>query len=150
MVVDHSERRLITGGLPVIGTYRLLRLDIAEKHGGFYSAKEFDISSLLRRHPGLQFLELGRSCVLPPYRTKRTIELLWHGVWKYVRQHNLDVMIGCASFEGTDTARFGTPAVVSTSLRSCTGTLERSRTFVAAGRNESDGERGHRHQGRMA
>jgi len=109
MVVDHSERRLITGRLPVIGTYRLLRLEIAERHGGFYSAEEFDISGLLRRHAGLQFLELGRSCVLPPYRTKRTIELLWHGVWRYVREHQLDVMIGCASFEGVDTARLARP-----------------------------------------
>jgi putative hemolysin len=109
MVVDHSARPLITGRLPVIGTYRLLRQDIAERHGGFYSAKEFDISGLLERHAGLQFLELGRSCVLPPYRTKRTVELLWHGVWSYVREHHLDVMFGCASFEGTDAARLARP-----------------------------------------
>jgi putative hemolysin len=109
MVVDLSERRLITGRLPVIGTYRLLRQDIAEQYGGFYSAEEFDISGLLRRHAGLRFLELGRSCVLPPYRSKRTIELLWHGVWWYVREHHLDVMIGCASLEGIDTARLARP-----------------------------------------
>lgn len=109
MVVDHSARRSITGRLPVIGTYRLLRQDIAEKYGGFYSAEEFDISGLLRRHVGLQFLELGRSCVLPPYRTKRTVELLWHGVWRYVREHHLDVMIGCASFEGINIARLERP-----------------------------------------
>jgi L-ornithine Nalpha-acyltransferase len=109
MVVDHSARPSIGGGLPVIGTYRLLRQDIAERHRGFYTAKEFDISDLLKRHSGLRFLELGRSCVLPPYRTKRTIELLWHGVWAYVREHRLDVMIGCASFEGTDTPRLARP-----------------------------------------
>jgi putative hemolysin len=59
-------------------------------------------AGLIDRHAGLRFLELGRSCVLPPYRNKRTVELLWHGIWSYVRQHRLDVMIGCASFEGTD------------------------------------------------
>ncbi len=47
-------------------------------------------------------MELGRSCVLKPYRNKRTLELLWQGVWTYVREHGADVMIGCASFEGTD------------------------------------------------
>src|SRR5437764_11432971 len=104
MVVDRSARGSTTGHLPVVGTYRLLRQDIAERHGGFYSAEEFDISGLLGRHLGLQFLELGRSCVLPGYRTKRTIELLWHGVWRYVREHHLDVMIGCASFEVIDVA----------------------------------------------
>jgi L-ornithine Nalpha-acyltransferase len=57
----------------------------------------------------LRFLELGRSCVLPRYRNKRTVELLWHGIWSYVRQHRLDVMIGCASFEGTDPDRLALP-----------------------------------------
>jgi len=109
MVVDHSAGALITDRSPVVGTSRLLRQDIAEQHGGFYSEKEFDISGLLKRHAGLRFLELGRLCVLPPYRTKRTIELLWHGVWSYVRGYGLEVMIGCASFEGTDVARLARP-----------------------------------------
>jgi L-ornithine Nalpha-acyltransferase len=108
MVVDRS-RQSIAGRSPVIGTYRLLRQNVAERHGGFYSAKEFDISGFLKRHAGLRFLELGRSCVLPTYRSKRTIELLWHGVWSYVREHRIDVMIGCASFEGTDTERLARP-----------------------------------------
>jgi putative hemolysin len=50
-------------------------------------------------------MELGRSCVLKAYRNKRTVELLWHGLWTYVREHKVDVMIGCASFEGTDPAQ---------------------------------------------
>ena len=48
------------------------------------------------------FLELGRSCVLKPYRTKRTVELLWRGIWHYVSRHGIDVMVGCASLPGTD------------------------------------------------
>lgn len=109
MVVDHSVRPLTIGRSPVIGTYRLLRQDIAEKHGGFYSAEEFDISRLLRRRAESRFLELGRSCVLPPYRTRRTVELLWCGVWRYVQEQHVDVMIGCASFEGTDIPRLARP-----------------------------------------
>lgn len=109
MVVDCTRRRWIAGGSSVVGTYRLLRQDVAEKHGGFYSAREFDISGLLQRYAGLRFLELGRSCVLPAYRSKRAIELLWHGVWSYVREHRIDVMIGCASFEGTDTEQLRRP-----------------------------------------
>jgi L-ornithine Nalpha-acyltransferase len=109
MVVDHSARPLTVGRSPVIGTYRLLRQDMAEKHGGFYSAEEFDISGLLRRQSESRFLELGRSCVLPSYRTKRTIELLWRGVWSYVQEQHVDVMIGCASLEGTDISRLARP-----------------------------------------
>ena len=66
-------------------------------------------AGLIDRHSDLRFLELGRSCVLPRYRTRRTVELLWHGIWTYVRQHRLDVMIGCASFEGTDPDRLALP-----------------------------------------
>lgn len=86
----------------IVGTYRLLRQEVAELHGGFYTADEYDIAPLLVRHSHLSFLELGRSCVLPEYRTSRTVELLWHGIWSYVLAHDLDVMFGCASFAGTD------------------------------------------------
>lgn len=84
----------------IVGTYRLLRQDVAMAHGGFYSACEFDIAPLLARHPDKRFMELGRSCVLPHYRTKRTVELLWQGNWAYALKHNMHAMFGCASFPG--------------------------------------------------
>ena len=86
----------------MVGTYRLLRQSVAEQNGGFYSQSEFDIAPLLAAKPELKFLELGRSCVLKQYRTKPVVELLWQGIWNYVRHHGLDVMLGCASLEGTD------------------------------------------------
>jgi putative hemolysin len=86
----------------LVGTYRLLRQDVAGRNGGFYTQNEFDIAPLLASHPELRFLELGRSCVLKPYRTKPVVELLWQGIWNYVRAHDLHVMFGCASLEGTD------------------------------------------------
>ena len=82
----------------IVGTYRLLRQEIALANNGFYSASEFDIAGLVARHPGKRFMELGRSCVLPEYRTKRTVELLWQGNWAYAVKHRMDAMIGCASF----------------------------------------------------
>jgi putative hemolysin len=86
----------------MVGTYRLLRQSVAEQNGGFYTQSEFDIAPLLAAKPELKFLELGRSCVLKQYRTKPVVELLWQGIWNYVRHHGLDVMLGCASLEGTD------------------------------------------------
>ncbi len=109
MVIDHAAKPSISGKQPVVGTYRLLRQDIAEHHGGFYTGNEFDIAGLMQRQRGLKFLELGRSCVLPQYRTKRTVELLWHGVWSYVRRYQFDVMIGCASLNGTDPRNLALP-----------------------------------------
>jgi len=87
----------------VVGTYRVLRQAKAERGLGFYTQGEYDIAPLIAARSGThKFMELGRSCVLKPYRNKRTVELLWHGLWTYVREHKVDVMIGCASFAGTD------------------------------------------------
>lgn len=83
----------------IVGTYRLLRREGAAVAGGYYSEAEFDIAPLAAL--GDRFLELGRSCVLPAYRSKRTIEVLWQGIWAYVQHHGISVMGGCASFRGT-------------------------------------------------
>lgn len=98
LVVDNA----IEGDIEdqIVGTYRLLRQEVALANGGFYSASEFDIEPLLARHPDKQFMELGRSCVLPDYRTKRTVELLWQGNWAYSLKHGMNAMFGCASFSG--------------------------------------------------
>lgn len=98
---DHDPALRLHDG-ELIGTYRLLRQDVAEANGGFYTQAEFDIAPLLTAHPSLRFLELGRSCVMKPYRTKPVVELLWQGIWNYVRSHDMHVMLGCASLEGTD------------------------------------------------
>ena len=104
LVVDRGDpndgRRWLRS--KVVGTYRMLRQEVAELNDGFYTQGEYDIAPLLAAKPDYSFMELGRSCVLKPYRNKRTLELLWQGVWSYVREHGGDVMIGCASFEGTD------------------------------------------------
>lgn len=81
IVLDHDSEGFRLRQKPrVVGTYRLLRQAVAAQHGGFYTAQEFAIESLIARRPDLRFLELGRSCVLTPYRNKRTVELLWHGI----------------------------------------------------------------------
>lgn len=109
LVLDHSAEKQKRGKPAVVGTYRLLRQQVAGDFGGFYTASEFDIAPLLERHRNLQFLELGRSCVLAPYRNKRTVELLWHGISGYLHQYPTDVMIGCASLDGTDPKQLAMP-----------------------------------------
>lgn len=110
LVIDHASRERRPLNRPaVVGTYRLLRQPVAEDYGGFYTASEFEIAPLIGRHAQLQFLELGRSCVLAPYRNKRTVELLWHGIHAYVARHRCDVLIGCASLEGTDPSGLALP-----------------------------------------
>lgn len=106
LVVDKSAKSFKKRPWPVrprvVGTYRVLRQDVAKLYDGFYTQSEYNIASLVERKPNHKFIELGRSCVLKPYRNRRTVELLWQGIWTYVREHNGDVMIGCASFTGTN------------------------------------------------
>jgi len=92
LVLDHNREE----GDQVIGTYRMLRRSVAEKHAGFYTATEYNISKLLE-HPG-ELLEVGRSCVDFNYRTRPTLELLWRGIASYVDQFDIQLIFGCASF----------------------------------------------------
>lgn len=84
----------------IVGTYRMMTDAMADKAGQFYTSDEFDISKLLKQNTGL--LEMGRSCVLPDYRTKAVLQLLWQGIAEYVAYHNIRYLFGCASFHGTD------------------------------------------------
>jgi L-ornithine Nalpha-acyltransferase len=84
----------------IIGTYRMLRRSSADKIGKFYSSDEYDIAPLLNSDQSL--LELGRSCVLEPYRTKSVMQLMWKGIADYMLEHNIEIFFGCASLYGTD------------------------------------------------
>jgi L-ornithine Nalpha-acyltransferase len=131
LVIDHG-----TGPKPkIVGTYRLLRKEIADRHGGFYSANEFDIAPMLQAHGNKRFLELGRSCVAKVYRDKRTVELLWHGIWSYVKRHRIDVLFGCASFPGTDPQRLAIPLSY---LHHTAATSEREWTISALPHRKTD------------
>ncbi|MGL4404267.1 MAG: GNAT family N-acetyltransferase, partial [Notoacmeibacter sp.] len=50
---------------------------------------------------GKRFLEIGRTCIKPQWRSKRTAELMWQGIWAFALDHQADVLVGCASFNGT-------------------------------------------------
>ncbi len=99
LVVDHD---LGEGTESVVGTYRLIRQEMAEKFGRYYSESEYDIEPL-KRFAGRK-LELGRSCTAPAYRSRAVLQLLWRGIAAYVFHHGIDLMFGCASLHGTDPA----------------------------------------------
>jgi putative hemolysin len=103
LVVDRQVRDEF-GEPAVVGTYRVLRGEVAAANGGYYTSSEYDLSVMLDNHPpGTRFLELGRSCVLKAYRSKAvTMQLLWRGIMVYVARYSIDVMFGCGSLPGTD------------------------------------------------
>jgi L-ornithine Nalpha-acyltransferase len=91
---DHLIVKDTTSG-EVVGTYRLLRGSQAERHIGFYSENEFDLSNLKRL--GGEMLELGRSCIAATHRSFATLNLLWSAIVKYAVERNLTHLFGCAS-----------------------------------------------------
>ncbi len=89
-------------GQQVVGNYRLLRKEAAERFGKFYSEDEYNIDCLLEC--GDNLLELGRTCVHKDYRTRPVLELLWQGIADYVMHYDIRYLFGCASFMGTTDA----------------------------------------------
>src|SRR5437868_7273041 len=82
MLVVDGDVRDEFGEPAVVGTYRLLRGEVAARHGGYYTSSEYDLSGMLANNGrGMRYLELGRSCVLKSYRAKPiTMQLLWKGI----------------------------------------------------------------------
>lgn len=108
LVIDHDRPK----AKRIVGTYRLLRQEVATAHNGFYSSGEYDLSSLMTESfseqmgEGRQLLELGRSCVHKDYRANSTINMLWKGIAEYLKEHNIAYMFGCASFETTNPSEY--------------------------------------------
>lgn len=97
LVIDRARGR---GAQAVVGCYRLIRREAAERFGSFYTASEYDISAI-DAQPG-EILELGRSCIDADYRSGPAMQLLWRGVAAYVFEFDIELMFGCASFAGVD------------------------------------------------
>lgn len=91
----------------VVGVYRLLRGDQAQKIGQFYSEDEYDLSVL--KQSGRRLLELGRSCLHAEYRGGTAMYHLWSALAQYVAEHEIEVLFGVASFHGTDPTALAQP-----------------------------------------
>ncbi len=93
------DQRLAKGD-HVVGVYRVLRGEQAEKAGQFYSEDEYDLTVL--KSSGRRLLELGRSCVDARYRGGMAMYHLWNGLAGYVADHGVEILFGVASFHGTN------------------------------------------------
>ena len=79
----------------VVGTYRILAPEAAQRVGGYYSENEFCLTRL--QHIRSRTVEIGRSCVHQDYRSGGVIALLWSGLADYMLESGYDYLIGCAS-----------------------------------------------------
>ncbi len=86
-----------------VGTYRLQVAEAASEGEGFYSACEFDLSTLPDEMLQAS-IELGRACVDREHRDKRVLFLLWRGLLSYVVWNRRRFFFGCSSLTSQDVA----------------------------------------------
>jgi putative hemolysin len=79
----------------IVGTYRILTAERARGLGTFYADTEFDLTRVAALKPS--FMELGRACIHPAYRTGATLLLLWQGIAQLMLERDHAYLIGCAS-----------------------------------------------------
>jgi putative hemolysin len=94
IVEDRESRR-------VIGTYRLQTGEMAEAGRGFYSADEFDLSTLPPEVLA-DAVELGRACIDRGYRNRQVLFLLWKGLASYLAVNGKRYLFGCSSLTSQD------------------------------------------------
>ncbi len=80
-----------------VGTYRLIHSDFSDI---FYSQGEFIMDTFLNQDGSK--LEMGRACTHADFRTGRTMDLLWQGLSRYIRETNTRFLFGCSSVNSTD------------------------------------------------
>jgi len=98
VLIDHSRNADDLDH--VVGVYRLMRSDQADKIGHFYCESEYDLSPLKAK--GRKLLELGRSCLHADYRGGMAMFHLWNALATYVLEHDVEILFGVASFHGTN------------------------------------------------
>ena len=103
IVLDNNRKGIEN---KIVGTYRLIRGDIAVHFGGFYTSAEFDLSKILNSYNHNQILELGRSCVHQDYRNGTIMNLLWKAIAEYIKLYDIKILLGCASFHGTNVMKY--------------------------------------------
>ncbi|MBP3316275.1 MAG: GNAT family N-acetyltransferase [Alphaproteobacteria bacterium] len=96
MAVFHQGR--------VVGTYRIIDRNAAEKMGGFYTENEFNISKI-KKYRG-NIAEMSRACVDMAYcENALVMRMLWAGLGEYIVRRKIGVLFGVASWVGTKPAK---------------------------------------------
>lgn len=101
---DATSRHLIAldkSNGEIIGTYRLRAQETAERSGGFYTAREFELKGLPPQVLG-QAIELGRACIAAGHRHTRALYLLWRGLVAYLQAERKRYFFGCCSLSSQD------------------------------------------------
>lgn len=81
---------------------RLLRLQSGAEIGRSYSAQFYDLAALSTFQG--RMLELGRFCIHPAHTDPDILRVAWAAIADHVDEFKIEMMFGCSSFTGTETA----------------------------------------------
>ena len=88
----------------VVCCFRLLHLNDGSDIEKSYSAQHYELSAL-HSYSG-KLVEMGRFCIHPEVMDPDVLRLAWGALTKYVDQEGVDLLFGCASFQGTNASDY--------------------------------------------
>lgn len=88
----------------VVCCFRLLHLNDGSDIEKSYSAQHYELSAL-HSYSG-KLVEMGRFCIHPEVKDPDVLRLAWGVLTKYVDQEGVDLLFGCASFQGTNASDY--------------------------------------------
>ena len=96
LVTDTANEQLVC-------SFRVALLD-AQAITASYSGQFYDLERLARFQGNI--LELGRFCVHPQVGDPDLLRIAWGALTRFVDEHNVRLLFGCSSFQGTDPAPY--------------------------------------------
>jgi putative hemolysin len=88
----------------IVCCFRLLPLDGGDQIGRCYSAQYYELSAL-ESFPG-RIVEMGRFCIEPGLSDPDVLRVAWGAMAAYVDANGVELLVGCASFAGTDAGAY--------------------------------------------
>ena len=83
----------------IVGTYRIIDREGAEKMDGFYTETEYNISKIKKVQGNIA--EMSRACVAREYRDNGLVmRMLWMGLSEYIAKNKIIILFGVASWVG--------------------------------------------------
>ncbi len=92
----------VTGA--VVCCFRMMVLEGGAELALSYSAQYYDLSAL-HAFDGLM-VEMGRFCLHPDWHDPDILRVAWAAMTAFVDRHGVEMLFGCSSFAGTETAAY--------------------------------------------
>lgn len=86
----------------LVACFRILPLAKGAEIGRSYAARHYDLSRLARFDGPM--VEVGRFCIHPAHGDPDILRLAWGALAAHVDAHGVQMLFGCSSFAGIDTA----------------------------------------------